>query len=560
MTEPSSDPTIKVLREQTVKRIAAGEIIDRPHSLCRELLDNALDAGSTAISLELESGGLSRVRVVDNGLGMNEADLRLCVLPHATSKISTDADLFSLRTLGFRGEALSSIGACARLEITSRTADSEYARCLVVEGGRASAPEPCRGNPGTVMDVTGLFARMPARRQFLKSPSAESAMCRSVFLDKALPFPGVRFHLQVDGRTRDTMPEQDLASRIRTAYGSLIRTARLERLEAAGEGYAVTVIAAGPEIGRKDRRLLQVFVNGRRIHHYPLHHAVEYAYSPALPGGVFPCCFLFVEIDPALVDFNVHPTKREARIRNLAELHRGVTRRLSEFLTSFRITVPEPNQASAGPPTESDLIFPLRPTPGSDRASTAVAPSSAAGPRDYRYLGQIFGLFLVVERDDGLLLIDQHAAHERLIYEELRSRPPVRQDLLMPISFDVSRAERDRLVQNEPALRSLGLVLEWIGGDTVEVAAASEALSRVPEGELVELLKGLDGGVERLRHELLSRAACRSAVMDGQELDPDTAHRIIRGALQLHDARCPHGRPVWYALERNQLFRLVGRT
>ena len=326
---------IQILREEVTRKIAAGEVIDRPFSVVRELLDNSLDAECSEITLMIEGGGLSRIRVIDHGFGLSEEDLRLCFLSHSTSKIREEEDLYRSTTLGFRGEALASIGTCARLEIVSKPSEENHANRLTVQDGKLLSLDPCQGKDGTNTEVTELFAHVPARREFLKSRSAETTMCKSIFLDKTLPFPDLSFRFFVDGSLNIFLPAQDLLNRVSTAYSSQLKPSLLHEIEVDGEGFTARVVLGGPELSRRDRKLIQVFINKRRIFTYPLVQAMEYAFSPYLPGGNFPMAFIFLEILPQLVDFNVHPAKKEARIKILSQIRRDLALKTKSFLSSL---------------------------------------------------------------------------------------------------------------------------------------------------------------------------------------------------------------------------------
>jgi DNA mismatch repair protein MutL len=326
---------VHILREEVSRKIAAGEVIDRPLAVVRELLDNALDAGARSVEVYLEGGGLERIRVVDDGQGMSREDLELATLRHATSKIEQEDDLAKVMTLGFRGEALASIAACARLTLTSLAAGGGSAYRLSIEGGRRLALEPATGVPGTTVDVAQLFFNLPARKRFLKSVAAESLGCRQAFLEKALPHPSVGFRLFVDGELRLFLPAQGARERVAAAVGLDLQ--HLHAAEGKTTGARALVVAGRPELARRDRKFLHLYVNRRRIADYSLLQAAEYAFSQYVPGGSHPVAFLFLEVDPALVDFNIHPAKKEARFRNLAELRQLVIGTLRGLLADFAL-------------------------------------------------------------------------------------------------------------------------------------------------------------------------------------------------------------------------------
>ncbi len=602
---------IHILDPAVARKIAAGEVIERPAGVVRELLDNSLDAGATRIDVELTAGGTELIRVVDDGYGMVRDDLERAVLPHSTSKITTDDDLLHVRTLGFRGEALSSVAAVSRLEITSAPPDGTPHR-LRVEAGRVVALEPAPGAPGTSVAVADLFANVPARRQFLKRPGSEFTTARSVFLDKALPFPDVEFRLTANGEPRSILPRASRIERIAAAYPQRTEPALLHEIEASGDGFRAVVIAGEPTSPRKDRKGLQVFVNRRRVWEYALVQAVEYAYRDYLHGGLYPVAYLFLEVEPELVDFNIHPAKREVRFRNLPEIHRRVVAALSNYLrvfdrraASMGEALPFGDSPVAEAPADSpgpgrDAGFPASSwtptgTPAGGHRATVAPPSGAnapgatgraafdlsrvfhpasahageasaretdsAGPTPdgagFRYLGQIMGLFLVVERGERLYLVDQHAAHERIIYDRLRAGAGG-QELLFPVRLEVDTDAEQTLRGKREELRRLGIEVEERDGGwellTVPSSVSIEAES------LAALLMDLLGQPSDFERELYASLSCRSAVKDGDALAPQTAVSIVRGVMGLENARCPHGRPLWAEFSRDQLASLVGRT
>ncbi|MFW5826003.1 MAG: DNA mismatch repair endonuclease MutL [bacterium] len=587
---------IHILDPAVARKIAAGEVIERPAGVVRELLDNSLDAGATRIEVELTAGGTELIRVVDDGHGMVRDDLERAVLPHSTSKITTDDDLLHVRTLGFRGEALSSVAAVSRLEITSAPLDGTPHR-LRVEAGRVVALEPAPGAPGTSVAVADLFANVPARKRFLKRPGSEFATARSVFLDKALPFPDVEFRLTANGEPRSILPRASLVERIAAAYPQRTEPALLHEIEASGDGFRAVLIAGEPTSPRKDRKGLQVFVNRRRVWEYALVQAVEYAYRDYLHGGLYPVAYLFLEVEPELVDFNIHPAKREVRFRNLPEIHRRVVAALSNYLRVFdrraassgealpfgdsqvaetptgtRVhgsgrpdaVVGSPGGITRAPDPAGRAAFDLSRVfdPGAANAPDAAAretDSAAATPDEagFRYLGQIMGLFLVVERGDRLYLVDQHAAHERIIYDRLRAGAGG-QELLFPVRLEVDAGAEQTLRGKREELRRLGIEVDERDGGwellTVPSSVSIEAES------LAALLMDLLDQPSDFERELYASLSCRSAVKDGDALAPQTAVSIVRGVMGLENARCPHGRPLWAEFSRDQLASIVGRT
>jgi DNA mismatch repair protein MutL len=566
---------IRILRDDVSRKIAAGEVIDRPLSIVRELLDNAIDAGAASIDVYLEGGGLTRVRVVDDGAGMEPADLALCWRAHATSKIETEDDLLRVTSLGFRGEALSSVAAASRLEIVSRPAAPDpagesAARRIVVRGGRQIAFEPCPGRQGSAVDVTELFFNYPARKKFLRGASSESLMCRSVFVDRAIAHPAIAFRLFADGALRLAFPPMGRLERVAAAYGHQLDPRLLRESVVEGGGFTARLVAGLPELRRRDRKLLQVFVNRRRVAEFSLIQAVEHAFSGYVPGGYHPVGFVLIDIDPSLVDFNIHPAKKEVRFRALADVHAAVVAAGRQLLVAEQHVIPRPPVAR---PAAPELDLPGRPGRTSLPLGQPASVSSFArndarplpqplSPDDgvtIRFLGQVFGVFLAFELPDRLLLLDQHAAHEKILFERFMARQPVPQEMLFPVSFDVSDEEDERLAREAAGLEELGIVLRRAGARTWEVVALSEDLQPLGEGEIVEMLREPGRSGEGWKKDLLARAACRLAIKEGDPVDPVTARELCLKALELDIPRCPHGRPVWHELSRESLYRLVDR-
>lgn len=596
-TDTMNASRIRVLAPEVAKRIAAGEVIDRPAAALRELLDNAIDSGATSVVVELQGGGVESLRVVDDGSGMGRDDLALSVLPHATSKIRELDDLLSLSTLGFRGEALSSMAAVAGLEIVSAEDDDEAWR-LVSEPGRPAEVAPSRGSRGTAVALRDLFASFPARRQFLKRPAAEAGACRAVFVDKAMAFPGVAFRLSSGGKTLLALRPSSLAERVLAAQAPDQAPELFRELVASGDGFTARIVAGLPSVYRTDRRHIQVFVNGRRVQEYGLSQALEYAYRGALPGGAWPFAYAFVEVDPKLADFNIHPAKKEVRLRNLDEIRSGLIRAIRDYLgAQSRLAspfMPPPSLSGRPPaaaPVSGESLFGSgafaseareRPYPA-DRSGWAAiadgaakaretpraAPDAAGGaaPADrrggaidngFRYIGRALGVFLAFERGDELVLLDQHAAHERYLYDEMMAGRAVSQDLLVPVVYEPESDAEDRYIAAAAeTLARAGYRLSK-EGDAWLLEAAPAMLPEAMTGAVFELLRSRPDPAELLR-ETVAQSACKAAVKDGDELDETGAIALIEAALAMPEPRCPHGRPIWYRLSRDDLYRAVRR-
>jgi DNA mismatch repair protein MutL len=576
---------VKVLRDSVARRIAAGEVIDRPASVVRELLDNAIDAGSAHIAVYIEEGGVGRIRVVDDGRGMTEEDLELCCLPHATSKIETEEDLYRITSLGFRGEALASIATVARCEITSRTEDASAAHKIVIHGGAQLAFESCQGNTGTVVEAADLFYAIPARRRFMKTASAETAQCKAIFLEKAAAFPEVSFKFFTDGNLKIFLPAGDMLSRLSSAY-SEIDQRMLTLLTGTGDGFRLSLAAASPDLSRRDRRYIQVYVNRRRIWEYALTQGVEYAYSHYLPGGVYPSCFVFVEIDPGRVDFNIHPAKKEAKIKNVAEIRQRITELLESFLRQSGLRnrsvdlLPAGQEAAGGHAVNLPFAGNAMPpgyhrwtgvqsyenfhgnhswtsAPVQDMVLAEAAPSFEAEKKyDFIYRGQVFGLFLIAEKEGRLYLIDQHAAHERIIYETLAA-DTLPQPLLIANEFETDDEEDAIAARNAEEIARLGIKIEHRRAGVWALTALPESY-RGAEDDIIRCLVSCHGA-GALKKEIFANLACKKAIKDGSPIDPLAACELIQAAFALEIPRCPHGRPLWFEISREELFRKVGR-
>lgn len=597
-----NQPSIRILPPETAKRIAAGEVIERPASALRELLDNAIDAGATSVSVELEGGGVEYLRVVDNGSGMVQEDLQLSIAAHATSKIRELDDLLKLSTLGFRGEALSSMAAVAEVEIISASNDDQAWR-LLSSPGRLPVMMPWHGSRGTIVTLKELFASFPARRKFLKRASSEAASCRQVFIDKALPFPSIAFRLASGGKTTLALQPADLAGRVVQAATSDLNPGLFRELSASGEGCRIKLVAGLPAVYRTDRRHLQVFVNGRRVQEYGITQAMEYAYRGALPGGTWPFVYAFVEVDPDLADFNIHPAKKEVRLAKLDEIRGAVIRALKDYLgtstqTASNTLAAARNRGSLGQelftpplqyhvkPTTTDWSGvaeavaiarnqggqtqrPLSVGRGTDISDAGIpgehsphdgSPEAGAPGvcRTIRYLGQALGVFLVYEDGDELVLLDQHAAHERLLFNQLQTGRVASQELLVPVVYEPeSEADDEYLTKNALALSEAGFRLTREAG-TWLLEASPAILPSSRTGELFSLIHSRPDPAE-LTREAMAAVACHAAVRDGEELDHTGAIELIKQAMALPDPHCPHGRPIWFRMSRTEAYRAVRR-
>jgi len=583
-------PRIRLLPETTANRIAAGEVVERPAAAVKELVENALDAGATRVAVTLEEGGASRILVEDDGSGMTAEELALAVQRHATSKLPEEATLFRIATLGFRGEALPSIGAVARLAITSRPGGGG-AHAIAVEGGRVSAVTPAAGPPGTRVEVRDLFFATPARRAFLKSPRAEAEAAVEAVRRLALAWPEVGFRVELDGRVVLNLPPQDRAARVHALLGPDFAAAALP-VEAGREGLALTGFAAAPTHTRATGEAQHLVVNRRPVRDPQLRAALRVAYREVIPRGRHPAAALFLDLPPEAVDVNVHPMKTELRFRD-AEGVRGLLisalrRALAvgvgavpggAMATGLAEPAPAPlDPAGWAPPMWRPLPSP--PRPPAPRLPLGFAPAPVAVPVEVpeaeegplgRPLAQLLSTYVLAEAPDGaLVLVDQHAAHERLTHEALSAQLAeggVRaQPLLLPAVVEMPAASVARLLDAAPALARLGLEIEGFGPGAVLVRATPALLGN-PEpaplladlaeelaesGEALALADRLDAAVARL--------ACHGSIRAGRRLTGEEMAALLRRMEATpRAATCSHGRPTFIRLGRAELERLFLR-
>ena len=607
---------IKQLDPIVASRIAAGEVVERPSSVLRELIDNSLDAQATKISVYLEQGGIKSLTVIDNGIGMSKEDLPMACVSHATSKISTLEDLFNLRTLGFRGEALSSIASCSQLTIDSNS------NRIVVDNGKQSELLPGSVSNGTSIRMENLFELIPARKLFLKRPQSEATECKKTLLEKALGFEQVEFLLFVEGELKLHLPKANKKERAATIMGldKAFMPAQILEMSYESQNVKLYAVAADPSCYKRDRTQIKILLNGRIIDSFALVQAVNNAYSAALPGGAFPFFYLFIEDNPSLVDFNIHPTKRECKIRNQSQIYGCITAMIrnallhGKFNTKQEITTPEPTlelgekpvQYQATPKTTPnynpakststyDQATQPRPTPTSPqkasnpsstkpfnpswfesakaimsqskvqskaqgKAPTPNPAETSESPKEeilYTYLGQLFNTFLLVEVNDKLLFIDQHAAHERLLYDQILQQKDV-QRLIIPYRFEVDRSTDDFLLENSIIYADFGIELTRLEPLLWEMSTVP-AICRKNEAEIATYIQNTTGDLESARKGLFAIMACHAAIKAGDALDAITAKALVDKVFKLEAMVCPHGRSFTFELTKEELYKKVGR-
>ncbi len=581
---------IQLLSPEVVSKIAAGEVIERPASVVKELVENSLDAGAGEIRVDIAEGGRRLIRVTDDGHGIPAGEVTLAFARHATSKLRTADDLEHIRTLGFRGEALGSIAAVAHVTMLTRHVHETIGTQIRLEGGAVVSQEP-RGAPvGTTVTVEHLFYNVPARLKFLRQPASEAGHIQTIVLRYALAFPERRFSLTSDGRLLfQSTGSGDLQEVLLKAYGldvarEMIAVEPQEHHDVRVHGYI-----SQPSLHRAHRSYLTLFVNRRWVHDTSLSYAILQAYHTLLPQGRFPIAVIFLEMPPEAVDVNVHPTKAEVRFRDARSVFHAVERAVRQTLVS-RASVPaveplsseapgwaERRQAllQAGQPASGQGHLDLpRPLPTGAEPATPIAivtsePSSTATLPMLRVIGQVSASYIIAEGPDGMYLIDQHAAHERILYEQLMAQrvggDVPRQGLLEPLPITLPPVLAALAEQEREALASFGFELEPFGANTFLLRALPAILSRGDLRQTVEeLIRSLEeerNRVAQAEEEALVRLICkRAAIKAGQPLSMAEMQELVRQLEVCRSPRtCPHGRPTMIHISAAQLAREFGR-
>lgn len=612
-------PSIHRLSDLLVNQIAAGEVVDRPASVLKEVLENAVDAGSRAIEVQLEQGGVRRIRVSDDGCGIQQDELALALERHATSKIASLDDLERVGTMGFRGEALAAISAVARTTITSRAEGAGHAWRIDGDSGELT---PAALNQGTVVEVADLYYNTPARRKFLKSEGTEYAHCDEMFRRVALARPDVGLQLSHNGRVVHRLPPGEPIRRVGTLMGDdFLEHAREVRAE--GSILSLGGFASLPAYSRSSRDAQYFFVNGRYVRDKLLTHAVRQAYTDILHGSRHPAYVLFLELDPAGVDVNVHPAKIEVRFRDSRAVHQFVFHAVSRALAesgagraldeplSAETSVPAqsvqpaahstaqtpspygrpPESAWNRPPVQGQLAMDpasrayfdfaasARPAPAGAGAD-APRPSSApvappplpsgdnGAPLGYA-LAQLHGVYILAQNANGLILVDMHAAHERILYEKLKTvldGTPAVQRLLIPAVFSVSAKDMTAADECAEVLSRMGFEIAPAGPQELAVRSVPALLANAPVAELLrKLLEELrefpaSDVVTARRNELLATMACHGAVRANRHLTLPEMNALLRDMEATERAdQCNHGRPTWTQLTMSDLDRFFMR-
>jgi DNA mismatch repair protein MutL len=615
--------TIRRLSPLLVNQIAAGEVIDRPASVVKEVVENAIDAGAKRIDVTIEEGGKELIRVVDDGMGISADELPLALATHATSKISEVDDLNAIATMGFRGEALASIASVSRLVLLSRPRDAATASMMKVEGDAVEGPSPTSGSFGTTLTVRNLFFNTPARRKFLRTDLTESSRVRDIVESLALAHPAIAFSYTQDGRKLLDLPgDQSPVRRIVSVVGEELADELLE-LHAEEHGVRVWGMIGQPAIARGTARHQRTYLNGRPISDRSINHAIKEAYRGLIEPTRYPTIVLFLGVRPSEVDVNVHPAKAEVRFRNQSAVHQAVLHAVKQRLRDANLT-PKFDLAKTGgdslapmltsrtfgatssdpatgvsraaarefvqtlkalSPDQRSVVYTEvkqalgdTPLPGdatrvvaeSPAGTTAHAPAEMPLVRTAASVLQVHSMFVVTADEHGLVIIDQHALHERVMFEKLKERvraaPLESQSMLMPATISVDRSRMDRLEEMQPLLTRLGIAAEPMGPTTIAIQAFTTLLFERnvdPCDFMAELFErdDLPAGEEAALHEVLDMMACKAAIKAGDRLSDEEMTELLRYRETVERAsNCPHGRPTSLRLSIADLERQFGRS
>jgi len=556
---------IRLLDSETIGQIAAGEVIERPLSVVKELVENALDAGASRIAVRVRGGGLVEIEVADDGLGIAPDDLPLAVTRHATSKLADAAGLTRVDTLGFRGEGLASIAAVARVTIVSRTTDAEVATALDVHADELGEPRPVAGPPGTRVVVRELFGNVPVRREYLRSPAAEFARIASWLATLALAYPQVGFSLEHDGKAAFAFaPGDDLAPRLRHVFG--VSSSGMVAIRSGDAHAGVSGWVSSPGDDRPDRRSQILFVNGRLLRSTLVSGAWSAAYRTFAMVGRHPYGVLYLSVPPDQVDQNVHPTKSDVRLRHgdrvLAAvkdaigtaLRHGASERLQRA-----ISFAPPERANGGGSAQIDWA---------DSFTPAVA-GAGAEKKTLRVLAQVDRTFILASDGDAVVLIDQHAAHERIVFEQLSANARAHaaaEPLLLPYTFEVRPEEAEQLDATLDALAAGGLHVEHFGERAYRVTATPARLvhaGRTRPFDVAEFVECLSDDVRGLDADqrVWASLACHSVVRAHEQLEYSEMTALVERLQRCENPmHCPHGRPTIVRLEAGAIARLFKRV
>jgi DNA mismatch repair protein MutL len=590
---------VRLLSDTLASQVAAGEVIERPASVVKELVENSIDAEARSIEVMIRRGGISLIRVTDNGSGMDRDDALLCLERHATSKIRTANDLVTVATLGFRGEALPSIASVSRFRLTTKEKEAVAGTEVIVSGGRVETVRESGEAPGTQIEVRSLFYNLPARRKFLRSENTETRNIEHQLYLHAIAHPQIAFSLVRDERVVFQLPATiHLRDRIRDLLGNELLT-RLLEIEPTRRGKVrVTGFIGQAGVSRASRAQQFIFVNGRAIESAIIGSALKEGYHTALMKGQYPVTFLFLELDPSEVDVNVHPAKREVRFRDPGTVRDAVVVAVRRTLESDRESWQEqfrpppavegvvspsgnqevvttqraPLQATVTPSDERQTRLSVEtplPTVVDGRSLPNEQPQSA-GRNQFRILGVLNKLYVLMENVDGLVLVDQHAAHERILFEELRRRMEAKgvpsQRLLLPHVVELAPRDAEWVECNLTTLQRMGLGVEEFGRHTFKLESMPSFLSGTDPVQLLQnVIDGLKAASHstsplRLGEEMIAKTVCRHAVKANDVLRNPEVEKLIRDLLDCElPYCCPHGRPTMIQISLGELEKKFGR-
>ena len=570
---------ITVLDPDVAAKIAAGEVVERPSSVVKELLENSVDAGASQITVELKGGGIELIRVTDNGCGIPAGEVETAFLRHATSKISGVSDLDAIATLGFRGEALPSIAAVARVSLVSCPHDATAGREVRLRWGEVTASSPKGCPAGTSVTVQGLFENVPARRKFLKSPSGERTRISDLLSRYALAFPEIQFRLLVDGKASFSSPGNGiLADALVSVYGPDSARAMLEvSFEGAGDGYGVVGFISSPPLNRANRSYITFLLNRRWIQSPLLSFALAESYQGFLPEKRHPMAVLNLTVPPSDVDLNVHPSKREVRFRQDDRVFSALQRAVRGALIALS-PVPEVSLPAEALGAESRHWRPSGPplAPAGDQRQPGLSldlPPVEVRPRhveaisSLRILGQTSSTYLVGEGPDGLYLIDQHAAHERVLFEqvfrEVSEQAGQAQALLEAVTVELSPGQEELLRSSMELLGRYGFIIEPFGERTYLLRGVPAVVSDASPGKALQAVLDLmayEGLLKERQEAVAASIACHSAVRAGMSLTQEAMEELVRQLGSCDSPHtCPHGRPTMIRLSSQHLEREFGR-
>jgi DNA mismatch repair protein MutL len=589
---------IHLLSEQVANQIAAGEVVERPASVVKELVENSLDAEARRLAITIKNGGRSLINVADDGFGMSRDDALLALERHATSKISKAEDLHGITCLGFRGEAIPSIAAVSRFTLTSRERGTLSGTQIEIAGGKILSVTDTGAAEGTVVEVRNLFFNLPARRKFLRSIPTETAHIEHIVTLCALAHPNVAFKLLIEGReVFDLASTNDLTGRLRELYGAQL-VEELLAVELSRGNVRVTGFIGKPGVSRLDRRQQHLFVNHRPVESKGINYALLEGYHTALMKGKFPVTFLFIDIDPELVDVNIHPAKREVRFRDEAAVRQCVIDAVRAALepetagfhpvqqegwprAEHRIVGPRPHASFAPPLSLRGEGVPPPPAAQSNLLDVRRVPREGEAPAEplseirteegtWRILGVIGQLYVLIESPEGLVLMDQHAAHERVLFEkmlrELETNSAPAQKLLMPLTLELDARDADFLHANQNTLHNLGIGISEFGEKTFLVDALPPYFSTANLAQtfrdIIDELRqtGEEVHSRRLSEDKIATTVCRHAVKAHDPLRGEELRALLQ---QLHQCElpytCPHGRPTMIQISYAELEKKFGR-